>query len=260
MRERIEAGVWAEGQQLPTEQDLMRQYDVSRVVVNQALGNLAREGLIERHRGRGTFVAHRKTSMNQLQSWAGSYEDLLRSGLEPVTQVIEKAVVAAAEPFSKFLEVEAGEPLLYLHRLRLERGNPDRPVALLKTHIVLSRAPGLAHQSFENESLYRVLERLGAHIQSHRRLIDAVPASREEAKRLSVLPGAPLIRFRNVSFLSGEVPLEYFITLYRADRIQFELGLTRSSDQGMAVEFYRQGVAHTDSDSLVDLLTAPKGI
>lgn len=255
IRERIESGQWVEGDQLPTEQELMRMYGVSRIVVNQALNNLVREGLIERHRGRGTFVAHAKTSMNQLESWFGSYEDLLKQGYVPVTKVIEQAVQPAKEPFTRYLAVREGEPLLYLHRLRLRQGSPDEPLALMKTHIVLHRAPGLETQSFENASLYRLLDQLGIHIAAHRRIIDAIPAGRFEAKTLGIAGGMPLIRFRNISYLQNGIPLEYFVTLYRADRIQFELGLTRRPDEELAIAFYRESMPGQPVDLASDLQT-----
>src|SRR5690606_24396747 len=44
------------GDQLPTLQDFMQEYGVSRVTMRVALGELEKEGLIERTRGRGTVV------------------------------------------------------------------------------------------------------------------------------------------------------------------------------------------------------------
>jgi GntR family transcriptional repressor for pyruvate dehydrogenase complex len=56
IRELIVTGAWAEGERLPTEQDLGRQLDVSRSSVREALRVLEAEGLVEVKRGLGTFV------------------------------------------------------------------------------------------------------------------------------------------------------------------------------------------------------------
>jgi len=59
LRAEILAGHLRPGERLPTEAELCARYQVSRAPVRQALEDLAREGLIVRQRGRGTFVAVR---------------------------------------------------------------------------------------------------------------------------------------------------------------------------------------------------------
>ena len=56
MRQRIVRGVWAQGEKLPSLEDLVREFDVARVTVRQAVELLARDGLLSPQRGRGTFV------------------------------------------------------------------------------------------------------------------------------------------------------------------------------------------------------------
>lgn len=56
IREQIESGVWRPGECIPTEQDLCQLYHISRSPVRQALNELAREGLLVRRPGLGTFV------------------------------------------------------------------------------------------------------------------------------------------------------------------------------------------------------------
>lgn len=56
LRRRLEEGEWKVGQQLPTLEDFMAEYGVSRATMRAALSDLESEGLIERGRGRGTFV------------------------------------------------------------------------------------------------------------------------------------------------------------------------------------------------------------
>ena len=48
------------GEPLPSEQALMKAYNVSRFVVRQTLNNLARQGLIYTEHGRGSFVSHHR--------------------------------------------------------------------------------------------------------------------------------------------------------------------------------------------------------
>ena len=56
LRRRIARNRWPPGTQLPTLQELMKEFDVARVTVRQAMELLARDGLVRAGRGRGSFV------------------------------------------------------------------------------------------------------------------------------------------------------------------------------------------------------------
>jgi GntR family transcriptional regulator len=56
LRRRIQTGALEPGSKLPTEVELMSEYDVSRVVARLAVGVLRTEGLIYSRQGKGTFV------------------------------------------------------------------------------------------------------------------------------------------------------------------------------------------------------------
>jgi GntR family transcriptional regulator of arabinose operon len=56
LREPIMSGVYVPGTKLPTEAELTKAYNVSRVTVRRALQDLAAEGLIEGRKSQGTFV------------------------------------------------------------------------------------------------------------------------------------------------------------------------------------------------------------
>ena len=58
IRERIKSGVWGPGDRIPTERELCHMYNISRSPVRQALNQLAREGVLTRRPGLGTFVAN----------------------------------------------------------------------------------------------------------------------------------------------------------------------------------------------------------
>ena len=73
LRQRIAGGEWRTGSQLPSEPQLAQQYDVSRMTMRQAVQELAKEGVLLRRRGAGTFV-------NQ------GFLDITAPPLEPMAQ------------------------------------------------------------------------------------------------------------------------------------------------------------------------------
>ena len=56
LRQRIARGLWRTGERCRSLEELMREFDVARVTVRQAVDLLAREGLLSAQQGRGTFV------------------------------------------------------------------------------------------------------------------------------------------------------------------------------------------------------------
>jgi len=56
LRRRITSGAWPVGERLPNLNELAAEFEVSRVTMQQALTELANEGLILRRRGQGTIV------------------------------------------------------------------------------------------------------------------------------------------------------------------------------------------------------------
>lgn len=61
--EQIRTGRLFPGDRIPTEQQLMEQYDVSRITVSKALGELKNEGIIERFPNKGSFVSKSKNAL-----------------------------------------------------------------------------------------------------------------------------------------------------------------------------------------------------
>ncbi|MEW5818493.1 MAG: GntR family transcriptional regulator, partial [Spirochaetota bacterium] len=56
---KIQEGLWPEGSKIPSERDLTRMYQVSRITINKALAELVAEGWLSSGRGRRTFVSGR---------------------------------------------------------------------------------------------------------------------------------------------------------------------------------------------------------
>jgi GntR family transcriptional regulator len=87
MRDRIIDGDLSPGQALPTEQELVERYSISRTTVRHALDQLANEGLVYRQSGRGSFVAH--PTVEQGTGKITSFtEDMRQRGFTPRTEVL----------------------------------------------------------------------------------------------------------------------------------------------------------------------------
>jgi GntR family transcriptional regulator len=221
---RILSGELAPGEQLPGEVELCDRLRVSRGVVRQALSELRHDGLVERRRGRGTFVAVPKTAEGLISGLRGLAEDAWLRGSRVDSTVLLLCERLPDVGTARVLELEPGELVVELARLRALDGEPH---VLVTTFLPAALVPGLAALDLGgSESLYRVLrERYGLAILSCVRRVEAAVADARQAHLLRVARGDPLLVLRSTAFTSGHRPLEHFVAYHRADRSAFEVEL-----------------------------------
>jgi GntR family transcriptional regulator len=225
LREKIQNAEWLPGDQIPGEQDLCEHYQVSRTVVRQALRELDYEGVITRHKGKGTFISLPKISEGLVQKLTGFYQDMVERGLKPGSKVLHQNINPAGEKVARFLEIEPGINVIDIERLRFIN---DEPIQLVTTYIPFEICPGLASVDLANRSLYEYLEKeCGIYIAKGHRYIEAVLANEREAELLGIERGAPLLMLDSVSYSEDGRPIEYYHALHRGDRSRFEVELVR---------------------------------
>lgn len=216
------------GTRLPGDHDLCERYEVSRTVVRQALADLEREGVIERVKGRGTFVAQTKTGEGLVQSLTGLSEDVASRGGHLHSAVRRFGFVPADGQVAADLGLAKGHPVVELERLRYV----DRtPWTLTIAHLRAELVPGLLEEDFSEQSLYAVLERrYQIRLVRGHRSVEATAASSEVASSLGIAKGAPVLVLRSVSYDDDDVAVESFVAFHRGDRSRFEVELTRAKN------------------------------
>jgi GntR family transcriptional regulator len=225
LKEKVQLGIWAPGDQIPGEQDLCALYRVSRTVVRQALRELELEGVINRRKGKGTFISLPKISEGLVQKLTGFYQDMLERGLKPVTKVLHQNVEPANEKVARFLKIKPGDQVIDILRLRFIN---NEPIQLVTTYVPFEICPALATVDLTDRSLYEFLEtECGVVISKGRRYIEAVLANENEAELLGIERGAPLLMLDSISYAENGLPIEYYHALHRGDRSRFEVELLR---------------------------------
>ncbi len=224
----------APGDQLPSEPELCRLFDVSRTVIRQALRGLENEGLVVRHKGKGTFVAEPKIGESLFQELTGFYQDMSQKGHTPVSRVLKQAIIPANSKVAAFLQIEPEASVIRIDRLRYVN---DEPIVLVTTYLPHALCPNLVETDLTNRSLYAFLENeYGLEIAWGRRMLEAIVASEHVAQLLEVNEGAPLISLESVSYLEDDTPLEYYHALHRGDRSKFEVELISSPEKSTISE------------------------
>src|ERR1700722_2439502 len=91
---RISNGSLPPGTRLPSEDELIQEYAVSRTTIRAAIQSLIQRGLVEIRRGTGTFVTHPKITQ-ELTELTGFVEDMQALGRHATAKVIDQQVIAA---------------------------------------------------------------------------------------------------------------------------------------------------------------------
>jgi GntR family transcriptional regulator len=225
LREKVQHGIWVPGDQIPGEQELCGLYRISRTVVRQALRELELEGVINRRKGKGTFISMPKINEGLVQKLTGFYQDMVERGLKPVTKVLHQNVTPASEKVANFLKIKPGDQVIDILRLRYIHAEP---IQLVTTYIPFEICPALATANLTDRSLYEFLEtECSIQIAKGRRFIEAVLANENEAELLEIERGAPLIMLDSISYSESDQPIEYYHALHRGDRSRFEVELMR---------------------------------
>lgn len=221
---RIVSGQLAPGAQLPGEYELCERFAISRGVVRQALDELRHEGLVERERGRGTFVSAPKTAEGLISGLRGLADDAALRGQRIDSTVLLLREGPASAPVARELELEPETPVVELERLRTLDGEPW---VLVVTYLPARLVPGLVQRDLGgSESLYRILrEDYGLPMVSSVRRVEAAGAGAREAHLLRIHRGDPLLVLRSVGYTTDGLPFDYFVANHRGDRSAFEVVL-----------------------------------
>jgi GntR family transcriptional regulator len=239
----IVSGRLTPGEKLLQEKQYAVRLGVSLAPVRQAFLALAKNGYLNRTRGRGTFVSEPKVAskIHLLTSFTAT---LGETGLPVSMRVLEAGTRPADDVAATALDVPAGAEVFRLRRVAFLGAEP---VALLTAVLPAARFPGLAEEDLDT-SLYGVLERRhGAVMTSARNIIEVVRALPDHASHLQVPVGEALLQVEAVTRDQHDKPVELSEVLYRADRFRFEIESHRGDG----------GVRHSTARPAQDPASAP---
>ncbi len=225
-RQRIRSGQWASGDQLPTLDELEREFHVARVTLRQALNLLEAEGMIWRRRGRGTFVSD--SAGPEWFKLETSRDELIHSLEGTWSRIIE----VDEEEIAPHLEPGDGTAAPAYRHMRRVHGRGERAYAVVDMHLD-AKLYGRAPKRFDKEMIIPVIERMrGVEIADIRQTLTIGTADAHVADGLGVPIGSPIGILRRVVQDTSERVIYVGIVNYRGDAVK--LDITLSGDAGEA--------------------------
>ncbi len=218
--EQIQAGRLQHGALLPSEAELARQYQVSRITAKRALDELVRQGWAFRPQGRGTFVAQAR--IRDISGFRSFSEDIRGRGFQPSSQVLDFVEMEPEPAILTRLHLPAGEHAFLLKRLRLADGEP---VAVETAYIPCRLCPRLLQEDLAAGSLFALLaEKYTLAPTWADAEIEALLPTREQARLLGLKIGTPVLVAQRVTYSADYEVIETVESVYRGDRFTFYTG------------------------------------
>lgn len=218
----IDKGCYKTDDAIPTEEELIAHFNVSRTTVRQAVTELVQEGRLYRIKSKGTFVARNKIDPGFISRLESFNDQISRLGKVPSTQVLDFRLGSAPQNVAQALQLEPNAPIVFLQRLRFADG---MPIVLLKTYLPANLCSFVLDHDFTKESLYDVMAAQGATCKVHhiRRVIEAIQATHSVAHQLDCQTDFPMLFCTSTGYTASDVPVEYSRAYYRGDCSKFEV-------------------------------------
>ena len=197
------------GDRLPTENELMKQYDISRATVRTAILDLVHNGYAERQKSKGTFVVDPRANLSYENKVKGfSAVSRIHGRIELTSKVLEKRVLVAPDFLCEPLQIEPGSSVFYLKRVR---SIENVPAVYTEDWVPYSFCEGIEKFDFMFESLHAVLERDYGKIPTRAvRTFECCHAENDEQlTELAVKKNHPLLRFISSVYDQDDKPLEF---------------------------------------------------
>ncbi|MGB8013364.1 MAG: GntR family transcriptional regulator [Terriglobales bacterium] len=213
IRDRIASTSLKPGDAVASERELAKTHKVSLMTARHALAGLQQEGIVERRRGAGTFVAVPKIHFNKLMSYT---EQMSSRGLAPRSRVLVAKVIDGEPEIAARLGLPAASRMLVIQRLRL---TGEEPFALETCYLSASDFPDLVSAPLGRSSLFAILEhdyatKLGYADEE----VDATAADASLAEKLGVPRGASVLRIRQTIYSAKGKATIYGVGFYRSER------------------------------------------
>lgn len=226
LRTNIRSGLLKPGD-VTSEQELASEFGVSRITIRHALSRLAREGLVVRVPGRGTFVADQR-KLEPQSALTSFSENMQALGKRPGHKTLRASESVVQPELAESLQLEIGDPVLTIERLLLA---DDVPTAMMTAYLP-PWVYGPMRQLFtvtelDRASMYSLLEtKLGIDLWMATETVEAQRAA-GDAKLLDVSPDDLILSVQRLTTNPGGQTVEFTHLRYRADLYRYQSQLYR---------------------------------
>jgi GntR family phosphonate transport system transcriptional regulator len=221
IREAITRGAYDETGMVPPETMLADQFGVNRHTVRSALAALAQEGIVRAVQGRGTLIERRERLNFPISKRTRFTTGISGQARETRGFLLAAAAEPADAEVARWLKMRVGDAVI---RLETTREADKRPVSRATSWFPAARFGDIAETYRKTESITKAFALLG--LQDYVRATTEITAAHADAgdiADLELTPGAILLITKAMNTDLDGTPVQYSITRFAADRVQFTI-------------------------------------
>jgi len=225
LEEKIRSQEIKEKERFPSEAELGRQFNVSRITVRQALAELQRAGLVYCERGKGTFVTEGAGLKRPVLK--GSIEDLIAAAQGTTMKVLSYGEIATPHEICDNPRMARSGRVFQLEMIRLIAQGPQGYSVVYFPHAL---GKTISREEFreDTEVIALVEEKLAIKAHHADQTIGVETADELLSEHLAISPETPLLTIRRDYYTNKGSLMFVGITHFRPDRFKYEIELTRT--------------------------------
>lgn len=213
------------GDKIPSERDLAKHYNVTRVTLQKAMLALEQDGFIEKIHGKGMFVAKvAEDNVFMLNNHSG--DSILGFSREfnqmgnVSSQIIAQQILPAPEAIAQHLDITPGDAVHFIRRLRCI---DNTPVLIEDSWIICAVIDAIPAAVLRQGSLYQYIEHKTAKkIKFYNSVIESDLFDEEFSALLQIPTGRPMLKVTGVTKLEDGTVFNYSCSYNRADMFKIK--------------------------------------
>lgn len=219
---RLAQGEWRPGEALPSELNLAKELGVSQGTVRKVFDALTAEKVLERHQGKGTFIAENTQERAQFRFFR-----LAQPGGKRLTPTLGSETIrvrAARPPERERLDLGRDARVVEIDRVRLLEGGPAiREIIALPADLY----PGIEKIGALPNSLYSLYQaKFGVTIMTTHEELSAQLATVDDHRQIGVATGSPILVIDRIAVCLPERKAEWRLSRVRSDNLVYAITLT----------------------------------
>jgi GntR family transcriptional regulator len=213
-----------------SEEEIADQMDISRPTANKAIRNLIKKGYLTRSRCKRSIVSRINNVPVLFLQELGSFKEMLKNqnGENSYkTSLLGRRIKKANNKISKHLDIEMGEDVIFLRRIRHIN---EEPLVIVDSYLPYDdyyELLEIKESEFKKELYFLMKKLFGVSIHRSDREITATEMAPEDALLLNTEILEPCLRLTAVSYDTDEKPFEYFDSRFKGKNCVLKTSLSK---------------------------------
>lgn len=212
---------YSPGDKIPSENELAKQFNVSRLTVRQATSQLIQEGFLSSRRGEGTFVTKNEGLIRSFNlEFTGFMDDLFYQVSKTKTKTVDITRTKIPKYVSDKVKFHKDpDEIILIKRIRFKE---DKTFAYTINYLPVELGERIKQSDLFKKPLLQIMEQdLGIEFTEAFQTIEASFADQEIAEKLGVASGGPILLVERTMYSKRRKPVEFVQSYYRGDLYKY---------------------------------------